>query len=219
MGLADDLSKNSVNMEALNINLHGEKVKKGKWNKNVKEYIDKQFWESKNGELLEIPEIHNRKRILEEAHEEVGHKSTESVYHKIKNRYYWPVIKNSIKNMIKKCQACIVNNRKNKRIKRFVETKRVLEALGLDTVKIGSKNILIGIDYFTRLGFATILKNKKGDTIVNCLQEWCENGNYPEKIITDKGTEFENKYFQEFCVDNNIVHFLGSVDNHYSRVG
>ena len=58
----------------------------------------------------------------------------------------------------------------------------------------GVNFLLLVIDTFSKYGWIVPLKNKKAQTIVKALKEiFKESGRRPEKLWTDKGTEFFNK--------------------------
>ena len=58
----------------------------------------------------------------------------------------------------------------------------------------GVNFLLLVIDTFSKYGWIVPLKNKKAQTIVKALKEiFKESGRRPDKLWTDKGTEFFNK--------------------------
>ena len=71
----------------------------------------------------------------------------------------------------------------------------------------GYKFILTCIDVFSKFAWVVPLKNKLGETLVNGFQSILDLGRSPEKLQTDKGTEFLNRNFQSFLKEKNI-HFF-----------
>jgi hypothetical protein len=65
--------------------------------------------------------------------------------------------------------------------------------------------IMTVIDTFTRYGFARLLLDKKATTVLEAfksvLREAKEN---PKILVVDRGTEFNNSQFTQFCKENNI---------------
>ena len=58
----------------------------------------------------------------------------------------------------------------------------------------GVNFLLLVIDTFSKYGWIVPLKNKKGETVADALKEiFKESGRRPDKLWTDKGTEFFNK--------------------------
>ena len=71
----------------------------------------------------------------------------------------------------------------------------------------GYKFLLTCIDVFSKFAWVVPLKNKSGETLVNGSQSILDLGRAPEKLQTDKGTEFLNRYFQSLLKENSI-HFF-----------
>ena len=71
----------------------------------------------------------------------------------------------------------------------------------------GYKFLLTCIDVFSKFAWVVPLKNKTGETLVNCFQSILDLGRSPEKLQTDKGTEFLNRNFQSLLKENSI-HFF-----------
>jgi hypothetical protein len=65
--------------------------------------------------------------------------------------------------------------------------------------------LLAVIDTFTRFAWVRLLKDKRGETVLEAFKSILRSaGEYPRIIVTDRGTEFFNKPFQTFCEQNNI---------------
>ena len=71
----------------------------------------------------------------------------------------------------------------------------------------GYKFLLTCIDVFSKFAWVVPLKNKSGETLDNGFQSILDIGRPPEKLQTDKGTEFLNRNFQSFLKEKNI-HFF-----------
>ena len=71
----------------------------------------------------------------------------------------------------------------------------------------GYKFVLTCIDVFSKFAWVVPLKNKTGESLVNGFQSILDLGRSPEKLQTDKGTEFLNRNFQSFLKERNI-HFF-----------
>ena len=71
----------------------------------------------------------------------------------------------------------------------------------------GYKFLLTCIDVFSKFAWVVPLKNKTGESLVNGFQSILDLGRSPEKLQTDKGTEFLNRNFQSFLKEKNI-HFF-----------
>ena len=69
----------------------------------------------------------------------------------------------------------------------------------------GVKYLLTIIDTFTRYAWVRQLKDKSGPTVLNAFKSVLEEaGSKPIHLIIDRGTEFNNEKFTEFCLQNRI---------------
>ena len=67
--------------------------------------------------------------------------------------------------------------------------------------------LLTCVDVFSRYAWVKPLKDKTGQALAAAFQEIFQEGRKPDKLQTDKGTEFKNKVFQSF-LKKNEVHFF-----------
>ena len=87
----------------------------------------------------------------------------------------------------------------------------------------GYKFLLTCIDVFSKFAWVIPLKNKSGKSLVNGFQIILDTGRSPEKLQTDKATEFLNCNFQSFLKEKNIHFFTtnselkASVVEHFNR--
>ena len=72
----------------------------------------------------------------------------------------------------------------------------------------GYKFLLTCIDVFSKFAWVVLLKNKTGESLVNGFQSILDLGRSPEKLQTDKGTEFLNRNFQSLLEENSIHFFI-----------
>jgi transposase InsO family protein len=76
----------------------------------------------------------------------------------------------------------------------------------------GIRYLLTVIDTFTRFAWARLLKDKRGETVLEAFKSVLESAkDKPRIIVCDRGTEFHNAKFKKFCVDNQI--FLYTPDS------
>jgi len=78
------------------------------------------------------------------------------------------------------------------------------DLIDYSTISSQNKNykyLLCVIDIYSRYAFVFPLKDKKGSTILN---EFKKFDTYPKKLWVDKGSEFINKEFKNFCKSKGI---------------
>ena len=82
----------------------------------------------------------------------------------------------------------------------------------------GHNYILTVIDVLSKYAWVEPIKTKSGENLVKAFEKICKKGRQPEKLHTDKGTEFTNRLFQRFLKDKNIFFFTTHNDTKASIV-
>lgn len=197
----------------------GNAIRAGKWKVHVIEQDNKKIWKFDSGKEAEIPLESLRKQLVVDAHYKIGHKGIESTYYELKSRYYWPGIKNTIKNVIKKCEKCCIYNEKKRGGCEFVESTRKLEKVALDLIEISEENkyVFLAIDYFTRVVWGDVLNSKSSDEIVKVMDQWIKYNGVPEEIISDQGKEFTSIKLKKYFSEKGIKHRMIGVESHRSN--
>ena len=83
----------------------------------------------------------------------------------------------------------------------------LVDISSLDHFNKGYQFLFTCIDVFSKFAWIVPLENKMGESLVNGFQIILYTGRSPEKLQTDKGTEFLNRNFQSFLKEKNI-HFF-----------
>lgn len=78
----------------------------------------------------------------------------------------------------------------------------------------GFRWILLNIDIFTRQAYAVAMKNKDKNTVLDSFKKITNGNNFPDKLISDNGSEFTNKEFQNYLKENKIFHETNEVGYH-----
>ena len=74
----------------------------------------------------------------------------------------------------------------------------LVDISSLERFNNGYKFLLTCIDVLSKFAWVVPLKNKTGESLVNDFQLILDTTRSPEKLKTDKGTEFLNRNFQSF---------------------
>ncbi|KAK6090225.1 hypothetical protein P3W45_000773 [Vairimorpha bombi] len=76
----------------------------------------------------------------------------------------------------------------------FVATSRIGKKSEIDIVEIGEprKCVLLGIDYYTRYLYGTILESKASRNVIEAMENWFRESGVPEEIISDNEKEFSS---------------------------
>ena len=143
--------------------------------------------------------------IYSELHIKMGHLGKERVLQLTKERFYWPKMEDDINHFITKVCTCVKSKKPNihhEAPMQTITTSAPLELIGidflhLDTCSGGYEYILVITDHFTRFTQAYPTTNKSGKTAAEKLYgDFMMRYGIPEKILSDRGKEFENSLFQ-----------------------
>src|SRR6266496_253530 len=194
--------------------------------RDIEKYHGK--YELKEGRLVKIrlnKELKVLKRneiepILSLTHEHPlsGHFGLEATLSKLKEKYYWPKMKDDIKSYI---QTCDQYQRRGKITDEnelhSIKIKEPFYQWGIDIVGLltetsrGNKYIVVAIDYFTKYPEARALANANARNVANFLYEdiICRHG-CSRKIISDRGTHFNNQVIENLLERFKIRHNLST---------
>src|SRR6266540_2093124 len=194
--------------------------------RDIEKYHGK--YELKEGRLVKIrlnKELKVLKRneiepILSLAHEHPlsGYFGLEATLSKLKERYYWPKMKDDIKSYIQTCdqyQRCGKTTDENElhsiRIKESFYQWEIDIVGPLTEASRGNKYIVVAIDYFTKYPEARALVNANARNVANFLYEdiICRHGCL-RKIISDRGTHFNNQVIENLLKRFKIRHNLST---------
>ena len=73
----------------------------------------------------------------------------------------------------------------------------------------GNEYLLTCIDVFSKYAWVAAVKTKTAESILEAFKTFLLKGRKPVKLQSDKGGEFENRVFQNYCKEKNI-HFYTS---------
>ena len=151
-------------------------------------------------------------------HELSGHFGMNATYGKIRKRYYWKNMRKDIEEYIRTCWNCQVRGKPSGR-NELHPTKigEPFEVIGIDIVGPlnetgrGNKYIVVAVDYFTKWVEAKALKEATANEVTEFLWEdiICRHG-CPKKIISDRGTHFNNKLMEKLTERCGINHRLST---------
>ena len=83
----------------------------------------------------------------------------------------------------------------------------LVDVSALSRYNSGNRYLLTCIDILSKFAWVVPLKNKTGKSLVFALKSILRSHRQPQKIQTDKGSEFTNRVFQSFLKDQDIYFF------------
>jgi transposase InsO family protein len=150
----------------------------------------------------------NHEEIIRSLHEgnTAAHRGINATTSRIKERYWWPNVKDDVRDFIKTCDRC-QKNRKPKPatdIYPTMDAERPMQIIGIDHVgpfaetKHGFRHIIVAQDYFTKYPFAVPVYSTDTDEAVEFLWDnICTYFGIPEQVITDRGTAFTSQHWRD----------------------
>ena len=152
---------------------------------------------------------HKRMEIIWNHHKKLGHPGLEKTIEAISRKHYWPKMANDIKETLSKCTPCIRNKDINGRIRAPLQssvTKKPFEVIGIDitgpfiSTRKGYRYILGVIDYFSKYICLIPMKTITAEEVIKKLWiHWISKFGIPERIHSDRGTNFTSNLFVEHC--------------------
>ena len=177
----------------------------------------------KLGDRIIVPE-EQRKAILTGQHEFFGHEQTDALFRRLREKYYWPVMYDTIKKLVTTCDVC---QRTKHRLTDVAELKHIVDldkvaplsfwSVDLQgpyhTTRRGNRYLIVAVDYITKMVEIGCLKDataiSTGRFLVNniILRYGVPTG---MKILSDQGSNFESLLIKELCDLYGISKFKSS---------
>lgn len=164
----------------------------------------------------DVPYEDNQKEIVSEYHE-INHNGINETYNQLKNKYFWPNMKNTITSIVNSCDLCLQSKYERHpyqlKLTGPLLAKRPFDVIHIDTFSFQNSKFLTLIDLFSKYAQAYYVKDGTGISILNKIRHYFSHHNIPRKIVCDEGREFQNKTFTEFCKLNKIELHFTTVNN------
>ena len=141
------------------------------------------------------------------AHDKSGHNGFRRRHRSIKNRYYWKGMKKSVHQHCTNCHIYAKHNIKTQKLKNehFSSPSQPMEFIAMDLMgefhpssSKGNRFVLTAICMSTGFTFCIPLKSKCTEDVINAYINYiCCPFGPSKKILTDNGTEFKKKLWNE----------------------
>ena len=169
-------------------------------------YIDTSQRPDRNNMQLCLPKPY-RKQALEGCHDDVGHFGLDRTLDLLRDRFYWPHLMDDAKDYVSSCRRCQMAKGKQQLAPlQPYHADAPMELVHMDylTIEHGKTgkdvNILIITDHYSRFAQAIKTTNQTAFTTAQAAyNHFFSKYGFPEKIVTDQGTNFESDLFQKLC--------------------
>ena len=138
-----------------------------------------------------------------------GHFGVNKTIGKIREKFYWPKLRDDVKVWCGQCDVCAVRKGPSRKIKAPLATYVVglpMERVAIDVLgplpvsESGNRYILIAMDYFTKWPEAYALPNQEAQTMAKVLvDQFVSRFGAPAQLHSDQGRNFESEVFTEMC--------------------
>lgn len=166
--------------------------------------------------LIKLIDVVNKieiSEVIKSYHEsKTNHRGVEETDRRIKEKYYWPNIKESIQSYINECEICQRSKYERHPINMEMNitptATKPFDTIHLDTYTLDKVKFLTIIDSFSKYAQAYALTSLSATEICDNLITFFSHHGIPAKIITDNGTEFKNTVLTELLQLHKVkIHF------------
>ncbi|XP_055919521.1 uncharacterized protein K02A2.6-like [Eupeodes corollae] len=119
---------------------------------------------------------------------------------------WWPKVDDIIESTVAKCIACQSNaNRSPKEYSSWTTSENVWERIHIDFAGPFQKSMwLIVVDSNSKFPFVIRMSSTTSQATIHALRSIFALEGLPKVIVSDNGTQFTSKEFQQFCQDHSI---------------
>ncbi|CAF3783274.1 unnamed protein product [Rotaria sp. Silwood1] len=136
-----------------------------------------------------------------------AHFSTDQIYYKVRNHFWWPRMKSTIERYVKACRLCkqfnISRHKRSSHLRSISPPDGPFALIGMDycgplpRTPRENQYVLVITDYCTRYVTAIALPNCTAETTAQAFfnEYICKYG-IPSVILSDRGSHFQNKLME-----------------------
>ena len=149
-----------------------------------------------------------RTRVLTATH--YGHQGIENMQRKLSADYFWPNMKKNVHDFVRNCRICSMIKPKfvNAQLKPYLLDAPlqlvVTDYIGPLPTDSGFRYILVILDAFSRFPEIYPVKDMSANTLIAKFRDYFARYGFPDAILSDNGTQFRSKEFQNYCARFNI---------------
>ncbi|KAK9743594.1 Integrase zinc binding domain [Popillia japonica] len=159
-----------------------------------------------------------RGNIIRTCHDDVGHVGIDKCTEFIRRTYWFPRMRDKVKEHIANCLKCIAYEPKSGKEEGFLHsipkgnipfnTIHIDHYGPLEKTTRNNRYIFEIIDGFSKFIRFFPYKTTKSEEVIKHLQNYFRSYSKPTRIVSDRGTCFTSNQFKEFINDEAITHVL-----------
>ena len=169
-------------------------------------HIDDSQRPDRNSIQLCLPQPY-RKEALEGCHDNVGHFGIDRTLDLLRDRFYQPHMMGEAKEYVSTCRICqVAKGKQHLAPPQLYHADVPMELVHMDYLTIEHRrtgqdvNILIITDHYSRFAQAVRTSNQTAMIIAQAAYDYFfSKYGFPEKIVTDQGTNFESYLSKDLC--------------------
>ncbi|KAF0707045.1 Transposon Ty3-I Gag-Pol polyprotein, partial [Aphis craccivora] len=172
------------------------------------------------GRLLFVMPRSMRKSIVVAAHDQGGHLSVDKTISRIVQDYWFVGLRRYVKLHIRMCMECLMTKRPRGRQPGLLHPippgRRPFEVVHADhvgpfvTSTEGNRYILVLVDNLTKYVCLFPAADTSTEGVLYAMDEFMNKFGLPRKLITDRGTCFTSRRFENYCESHGVTHILNS---------
>ena len=158
-----------------------------------------------------------------------AHMGIENKKLRAKETVFWPGINRQIEDIVKSCNACLENQKKQTMEPLIVSQipNYPFEVVEADLFYWNSQDFLLIVDYYSRYWEIEKLYTTQSVTVIRKLKKLFSRYRIPEVLRSDNGPQFTSINFKKFSKDWEFEHITsspyfsqsnGMVDRHYTGI-
>lgn len=170
-----------------------------------------------NGEIVIVVPKSMQSQVIRMTHER-GHFGANKTEALIREDYWFKDMRPKILKVIASCLNCILAERKQGKQEGLLQpiskgdvpldTFHIDHVGPMTTTKKGYQHLLVVVDAFTKFVWLYPTRSTNTAEVINRLSKQSTIFGNPRRIVSDRGTAFTSKAFEEYCREQNIKHVL-----------
>ncbi|MCP4487899.1 MAG: DDE-type integrase/transposase/recombinase, partial [Gammaproteobacteria bacterium] len=170
--------------------------------------IDEILHMESQGSYLKVVPTQEREKLLCEHHSlpAGAHVGGKAMLARLKRQFFWPNMTQSVWDYCRSCMVCAARHGQGRLGKPFLSPlpipSKTWERMGMDILKMpqsdnGNSYLLVMKDYLSKFLYAFPIPNEQAETVARTLVDRLFWFGIPREIVSDKGSAFISKLFQE----------------------